>query len=593
MSSREDVVPGCALNPKKFSSKKSDRGFLYVSAARGAVVIFGTLFASVAINEYAISVADCKGKIFNGSIKASSILGVLGTVEGVMNALLSPFLGTFADLTPHRKTMIGGLILGFTVLVFAQSMLFLSEDIGIPDPRVDQNVTDLTLTDREDEIVNLRSPLLNNDLALTFLVVSVVLQVVAYEITALLTNTYAPELAPTPKRVTKLLGLAFSLLNGMQLLLVVFTIGASFTLGLDSLTQGLLAGILCCIITLSWFVPGYPMLPHRRDVAEGLKTGCCGMGHFKESLGQIFTEYKQLRLFLFGWMAASASMQSITILATTYLTFHLGFSGALVSAVLGGALLFVIPGSLMAGWVVKKVPLVRANVICFICFGLSFIVAPFVLTSEPKDFDIETEKSKLILPYGQCEFTLTQDFDALQDPELLEEAIKASREATGIAFFAAIGFTCIWGIGLGIGYVLNPSLFSMLMPGGRESVMFGIKVTFAKAFTWLPPLLFTTWNENDWFGGLQYSLFLIAPGFFIGALITSFVDEEKGKQEIAHTMHLRRGSFNAADMGVDTAAPLSEMVAAEPADGDDDEVKGGPSAKVADIEADDSESDNL
>jgi hypothetical protein len=82
-----------------------------------------------------------------------------------------------------------------------------------------------------------------------------------------------------------------------------------------------------------------------------------------------------------------------------------------------------------------------------------------------------------------------------------------------------------------------------MVPGGRETSYFGIKVLFAKLIVWMPPLAFTAINEAT--DSLRFAITPIVPFFLIAALITWRIDMDKAYREVAGTLHLRRGQFKA------------------------------------------------
>mmetsp|Transcript_2567 Transcript_2567/g.3806 ORF Transcript_2567/g.3806 Transcript_2567/m.3806 type:complete len:540 (+) Transcript_2567:106-1725(+) len=504
---------------QRLAKEEEPRGFIYVSAGRGPVVIFGALFASVAINEFARASANCEGTVLGGLIKASSVLSSLGAIEGVLNAVLSPFMGTFADLTPYRKIALMVSFLTFVILVIVQGCLFLSEPSTMLDPSE-------TSDDPNAEPVYLPIPLWNSDLALVILLASVVLQVVAYEVAALLTVTYSSELCTDEVQMTGYVSMAYTVLNGMQLFSAALLTGLSFVFGFNSFEIGTYGAFIVAFITLCWFIPGYPKLGERREVNEELKRGCCGLLHLAEALKDIVRDYRQLFKLLISWMLASASLSSITSLSTSYLQFHLGYKGITTSALLSLALLFSVPGSLLTKYLVARFDLRRVYVGILTIFGLSFIVAPLVLVAD--SFPINTANStEPLTQFGRCVNATLLDQD------------ETYQEAPGYILFVTAFFTALWGTGIGCVYVANNALYASLIPGARETSFFGIKVTFAKIFTAVPPAVFTYINENT--DLLQYAILVLAPFFLAAAFTAYLIDFEKGKEDVAHTLHLRRG----------------------------------------------------
>eukprot|EP00516_Mucochytrium_quahogii_P006349 CAMPEP_0203758090 /NCGR_PEP_ID=MMETSP0098-20131031/10843_1 /ASSEMBLY_ACC=CAM_ASM_000208 /TAXON_ID=96639 /ORGANISM=" , Strain NY0313808BC1" /LENGTH=506 /DNA_ID=CAMNT_0050650341 /DNA_START=428 /DNA_END=1948 /DNA_ORIENTATION=- len=445
-------------------------------------------------------------------MKASSLLGVLGVIEGVTNALLSPFIGSFVDLTPWRKLSLFVSVLFFTALVGVQGVLFLSTDSDKVDP--------------DDSEKMLQEPLFKSNFVLGILIFTIVAQVVAYEIAALLTTTYVPELSSKPEKITRYVSRAYTLLNAMQLLTAAFISGFVYALGWGGLQSGSFGALFVVIVTLAWFIPGYPKLGQRTEVDPTINKSACGLVHLWETLKEIFVQYRQLFLLLVSWTFAMASLQSITVLATTYITFHLGYSATSTSMLLAAALLFSVPGSLLTSWAVKKYNLKIVYIFILVVFGMSFLIAPFLLPADTVALE-DTDNSTVVTQYGNCN---TQTIDA---------GGETKQVAPDHVLYVAIICVMIWGLGIGSVYVAYTAFYALLIPGGKEASYYGIKVTFGKVLTWLGPLLFTVINENT--DKLQYTLALLGPFFLIAAVVTYFVDVDRGIADVSDTLHRRRG----------------------------------------------------
>jgi hypothetical protein len=178
-------------------------GFIAVVAARGPVVIYGTLFAAIAANAFAVAVSDCTGRILGGTLKASSVLAAVGTVEGVINALAAPLIGAYADLTPYRKraTIVGFFAMQFLVLV--EGLMFLSGPSTVPN------------LDEEDAKFHpfYDKPLWDSDAAAIFLVVVIALQALLYEMLAVLSITYGAELTEDHAKTTHYISKGFAFVS--------------------------------------------------------------------------------------------------------------------------------------------------------------------------------------------------------------------------------------------------------------------------------------------------------------------------------------------------------------------------------------------
>ena len=511
---------------KPAQAEREAYGFIALSAARGPVVIFAALFASVALAAFAVSVSDCNGRILSGAVQASSILSALGVVEGVVNGLASPLMGAYADLTPHRKPALLGTILLFTVLVFVQGVLFMSDPKGGPDPKLNPSFN-ASLNESSSNRRFLEVPLFQSDTVLLLLCLTIVLQVAAYEMTALLTGGYSAELTQDLALQSHYVAKSYMLLNVMQVATVIVVFGLQLMLGLATLQAGTYGAFATGLLTLMWFVPGSFWIGHRKEVSSEMDKRCCGLRHTGTVITDITRQYSELNKFLIAWCTSSAAMSSITTLATSYLTFHLGF-GSKVTILLGFALIFTVPGSWLAKPAVRKLGVKKALILINVAFGISFIVAPILLTAEATELPVGTNGT-VLTQFGFC------DTDVATGKKETQQIANP-----GVLYITAF-FTAIWGIGIGIFYPVGNVWYARMVPGGRESSFFGIKVTYSKLLVWAPPLVFTAINEYENGAYLRWAILVLTPFFFFSAILLYFVDLEKGEQQVESTIHLRRG----------------------------------------------------
>lgn len=516
-----------------FKPKEEEReayGFIVLCATRGPVVIFGALFATVALAAFAKSVSDCEGKILNGAVQASSILSALAVVEGVVNGLISPVMGAFADLTPHRKPALLFTIATFTLLVFMQGVLFMSDPKGGENPKRNPNFNETLFNETGKECRNrrfLEVPLFQSDTVLLLLCAVIVVQVAMYELAAMLTGGYSAELTQDLALQSHYVAKSFMLLNVMQVATVIVVLGMQIMLCLAPLQAGTYGAFVTGVLTLMWFVPGSFWIGHRKEVSSELDKRCCGLRHTGTVIKDITRQYSELNKFLIAWCTSSAAMSSITSLATSYLTFHLGFESS-VTILMGFALLFTVPGAWLAKPAVRKLGVKKALILINVAYGVSFVAAPLLLTAQATH-----------LPEGNDGISLTQFGKC--DTDTVSGKKETQQVADSGVFFITAFFTAIWGTGIGIFYPVGQVFFARMVPGGREASFFGIKVTYSKILVWAPPLVFTAINEYNNGAYLQYAIMVLAPFFFFSAVLLYFVDEKKGEQQVESTIHLRRG----------------------------------------------------
>ena len=79
-------------------------------------------------------------------------------------------------------------------------------------------------------------------------------------------------------------------------------------------------------------------------------------------------------------------------------------------------------------------------------------------------------------------------------------------------------FAVLWGFLLGWYYPSEVSIYSSMMPTGQEAELAGIYLYCSQVLAWLPPLLFTIFNENpnihlSW-AGVQLNIFIFISLIF-------------------------------------------------------------------------------
>lgn len=85
-------------------------------------------------------------------------------------------------------------------------------------------------------------------------------------------------------------------------------------------------------------------------------------------------------------------------------------------------------------------------------------------------------------------------------------------------------------------------MWACLIPGGKEAALFGAKTFASKIWVWAPGLVYTLINETT--GNQQLAFISVAPWFAVGGLFIFFLDYEKGKRDVADTLHKRHGEFS-------------------------------------------------
>ena len=512
-----------------YNGKPEAVGYVAASGGRGPGVIFDALFSVVAFNAFAVAIADCDGRVLGGSIAVTSVVSTLATIEGVISPVISPFLGGIADTTPNRKPLLGFVfaIVAFTLVL--QGVFFLSRDTDRLDPSSDSGEV-------------LAEPLLASDEALIGLAVVVLINVVTYELAALLTVSYSPELTKDETEQMGFIADSYAANNGSQLFFLIIVIGISLAVGLNSFEQGAVGAFICAVYSSALFYWGFSKLGSRRDIDPELNKACCGTRQLFDAFKHMLFNYPECAKYLVSWGFSAAAVTSSVALATTYFQLYLGYSGTNVSVLLGIALLCSVPGSILSRIWHKKfgVGVKKLYIIVNVLYGATFLLAPVTLVSER----IQPGNATLSI-FGRC--------------ENVTENAAVGFAAPDYVFYLAILFVFLNGILLGHIYPLNTQFYALLIPGGEENTYYGMKVTTSKVLTWLPPLVFTVVSEV-YDGDLRFALLANGFMFIAGATIALFIDVQKGRADIEHTLKFRQGAFRSYVDGVDTLALGTEVV---------------------------------
>lgn len=512
-----------------YSGKPEAVGYVAASGGRGPGVIFDALFSVVAFNAFAVALADCNGRVLGGSIAVTSVVSTLATIEGVISPVISPFLGGIADTTPNRKPLLGIAFAVVATTLVLQGVFFLSEDTDRVDPSSDSGEP-------------LARPLLYSDEALIGLAIVILINVVTYELAALLTVSYSPELTKDETEQMGFIADSYAANNGSQLFFLIIVIGISLVLGLNSFEQGAVGAFVCAAYSSALFYWGFSKLGSRRDIDPELNKACCGTRQLFDAFMHMVRNYPQVLKYLISWGFSAAAVTSSVALATTYFQLYLGYSGQNVSILLGIALLCSVPGSILSRIWHKKfgISVKKLYIIINVCYGATFLLAPVTLVSERIVPGNGTQSI-----FGKCENATTEAAVGFSAPDHV--------------FYLALLFVFFNGIFLGHIYPLNTQFYALLIPGGEENTYYGMKVTTSKVLTWLPPLVFTVVSEA-YDGDLRFALLANGFMFLAGATVAVFIDVEQGRRDIEHTLKFRQGAFRSYVDGVDTLTLAPEIV---------------------------------
>ena len=99
-------------------------------------------------------------------------------------------------------------------------------------------------------------------------------------------------------------------------------------------------------------------------------------------------------------------------------------------------------------------------------------------------------------------------------------------------------FAVAWGLAVGTTVTAGTSLYSMLIPGGKESGYYGVRVFCGSTFVWLPSVLHALINEYT--DNLRVAMLSTNIFFIAGMGAISLVDVSRGVQRVSSTIKVRR-----------------------------------------------------
>jgi MFS family permease len=333
--------------------------------------------------------------------------------------------------------------------------------------------------------------------------------------------------------------------NLNQLVLVLAVTAGGMVLHLTALQKGFIGALAVIVLSMAWFIPGAMWLGHRRDGVQKDRRWC-GLRLIGVAFIDMFLKYPELGKLMLGWAFSAGALSSMVSLSTSYLQFHLGLSQGVTSLLLAAALLFAVPGSFLAPLIQRRFGLKDSFVLVNVIYFLSFVIAPFALNPESASaLNATSTANNTVVPFGKCPDL--QEFLRLNANTSVSELYQGPRKSSSTTLILTALFVAGWGLGIGMVYPLTNALTAVLIPGGRETTYFGIKVACAKSLVWLPPLLFIV--INDAFNSLRFAIMPLAAMFLIAALITYTVNLDKAHAAVEDTLDMRRGAFKNNRMG--------------------------------------------
>ncbi|CAB9517833.1 Major facilitator superfamily [Seminavis robusta] len=380
-------------------------------------------------------IPECYGEVYG--VKPTSFFTVISTIVGLAAAFVIPLAGALVDYTPHRRLLGRIFSFAFTILILAPA--FLNEQ--------------------------------------TWFVVSIVIMVnlVISMAQGMLFNAYLPELTDNEDRLNEF-SRTFTILSFSSIVLflgIVMGIGAGLGITGDSVAVARLSAIVAFCFSSVLFYASWGLLFQERPAAHELPQGqwllSAGFRQVYRTTIKIQKHYHGLKWFFLSLCVGDAAVQSLTLLAITYVSDQLEFNSTEV--VLASALVIIstIPGALVGAVFNRWVNPIRSSALSVLGF---FILTPLwaLVASGPGDQNVT---------YFWC---------------------------------------FLFGFFTGWKYTGDRVLVSAILPEGQDAELMGMYSFCGYVFSWAPTLLFTVINE----AGESQRLGLVSLDIFFGAALIAY-----------------------------------------------------------------------
>ncbi|GBG31259.1 Autophagy-related protein 22 [Hondaea fermentalgiana] len=463
-------------------------GYALTGACRGPMIGFISVFSVLALTGMAESVQDCATRtvtIGGATILTSSVVSTTVTMEGIINACISPLFGALTDAGSYRTIIFRASLCCLALSVVASGItLFFDGHLGAL-------------------------------VAFAFLLIFVSL---CYDAFQIVHNSYLPEIGHTEEERTLYTSKMYVLLNSAQLTYALLAIGLALVVGVsDNSIVAPQIGVVVAIIIWSLFAfPGMAfMQPRPKKTSDILPAGFLGIPRVARMIMQCFRQYNQIGLYMIQYATGVTGASAVVSLASSYMLSIVGISSFGVQIVSGLTLIMTVPGALLTSRLSKKFgDLRRTNLFVLSYWFILILLVPFLLTGE---VDPDPEAS-------------ADDYCSA------EEGSTYARTPTQIGSLMQYVFPIFWGLGIGAIFPVNVAFFAEIVPGSQESAFFGLRTFASKIFAFFPPLLYTLINESAEEENKKFAIFAVLPFFLIGLIATYLFDMEKAKAEIADTL---------------------------------------------------------
>jgi UMF1 family MFS transporter len=319
-----------------------------------------------------------------------------------------------------------------------------------------------------------------------------ILQVTAayiYLVHCVVQYAYLPELTKDDAELTSITASSNMWQFFTQVIYLMVVIGASMALGFTAegyvngdvhtavLSQSLVSLYAGFMFIYSW---KYCMKkrPALHKLPQGESLVSIGPKQIAKTVADMSKNHRPVYMALLAIMFTEAGANAFTTIAVTYAKEVLGMAGSETGQMILVCLVFAVPGSKLFAKVTNKVGAHKSYMMSLAYWAMVTMIAPFCMNSP------ETKNMSYV-------------------------------------------FGIFWGLGFGWIYPTQRNLFCNIMPAGQESELMGIYIFAGQIIVWLPPLIFTAFNE----AGLSMKWGLMSDALFF--LIALAIAANLGDFELA------------------------------------------------------------
>lgn len=341
--------------------RKSDNasGFTFFRMGNGPVLMSNIYLSAALIalaqKEIGCNSADIKcGKVHG--FKPSSLITIIGTISGVLSALLLPFIGAIVDCTNHKRKL--GASVALTIIVVQAIQIGTTQS--------------------------------------TWLIMAVLqaLNGFFYQVQLLAAYSYLPEIAAS-------VGITLMTQYSADFAAVMFTtevfyavlclsIAAAISIDPgDNESRARLGQIVNVIVSGSCYFFGWYFFTHspaRRHLNEGESLCSAGFIQVFRTARGIKKHYSStLGYFLLAAVSCNAASGSFALIAVTYLYEVCNVTGQTLGIIVLIILISAVPGSYLGAWVSNKTnPKTSMKILLISMIGYNFLAFLTMTSPEPK-----------------------------------------------------------------------------------------------------------------------------------------------------------------------------------------------------------------